>query len=79
MTEIIEMPLDPEIQKVQDEWAIGEYQRKYDAVASERQNAYQKISDPLFMQYQRGEVDKQVWLDAVQAIKDANPYPVQES
>lgn len=79
MIESIEVPLDPEIKKFQDEWAANEYQRRYDAVIAERQNAYQKISDPIFMQYQRGETTKQEWLDAVQAIKDANPYPAQET
>lgn len=60
-------------------WADVQYQTSYAAVVATRQAEYQKISDPIFMQYQRGEVDKQAWLDAVQAVKDANPYPVQES
>lgn len=35
-----------------------------------RLNDYRNESDPLFFKYQRGEVDKQVWLDKVQEIKD---------
>lgn len=35
-----------------------------------RTEAYRNESDPLFFKYQRGEVDKQVWLDKVQEIKD---------
>jgi hypothetical protein len=27
------------------------------------------------MQYQRGDATEQEWLDAVQAVKDAHPYP----
>lgn len=79
MIENIEVPLDPEIKKVQDEWAASEYERNYDAVVAIRQEQYRTVSDPIFMQYQRDEATKQEWLDAVQAIKDANPYPVQES
>lgn len=58
--------------------AEGAYQREYDAVTQTRQQQYAKLSDPIFMQYQRGEATEQEWLDAVQAIKDANPYPVKE-
>jgi hypothetical protein len=32
-------------------------------------------SDPLNFDYQRGEVDKQVWLDAVTEIKARYPKP----
>lgn len=72
-----DVPLDPEIKKVQDEWIANTFQREYDAVTVARQQGYQQTSDPIFMQYQRGEATEQQWLDAVQAVKDANPYPVQ--
>lgn len=78
MVESFEIPLDPEIQKVRDEWAASEYQRNYEAVTSARQSEYAQKADPIFMQYQRGEATEQEWLDAVQAIKEANPYPAQE-
>lgn len=55
------------------------FQREYDAVTARRQFFYQRDSDPIFMQYQRGEATEQEWLDAVQAVKDANPYPVKET
>lgn len=58
-------------------WAAGAYQREYDAVTETRQQQYNKLSDPIFMQYQRGEATEQAWLDAVEAVKVANPYPVQ--
>ena len=60
-----------------EEWAANAFQREYDAVTANRQQGYQQTSDPIFMQYQRGETTEQAWLDAVQAVKDANPYPVQ--
>jgi hypothetical protein len=31
--------------------------------------------DPLFFKWQRRTGTEQEWLDAVQAVKDANPYP----
>ena len=42
-----------------------------------RRQAYQNDSDPLFFGWQRGENTEQDWLDAVQAVKDAHPYPEQ--
>jgi hypothetical protein len=59
-------------------WDAGAYQREYDEVTAKRQAGYQSTSDPIFMQYQRGEATEQEWLDAVQAVKDAHPYPVKE-
>lgn len=40
-----------------------------------RKLGYQMYSDPIFFQWQRGEKTEQEWLDAVQAVNDANPYP----
>ena len=79
MTEFIEVPLTPEQISEREAWEAGAYQREYDAVTVARQAGYQSTSDPIFMQYQRGEATEQEWLDAVQAVKDANPYPVQET
>jgi hypothetical protein len=44
-------------------------------VIANRAAAYREVSDPLFFGWQRGENTEKAWLDAVQAIKDANPYP----
>jgi hypothetical protein len=38
-----------------------------------RLQAYRDESDPLFFKYQRGEIDKQVWLDKVEEIKNRWP------
>jgi hypothetical protein len=43
-----------------------------------RKAEYESISDPIFFQWQREEKTKEEWLAAVQAINDANPYPVKE-
>jgi hypothetical protein len=45
------------------------------AVEDQRRAAYQTESDPLFFGWQRGDNTEQEWLDAVQAVKDAYPYP----
>jgi len=37
--------------------------------------AYRETSDPIFFEYQRGDKTEAEWLAAVQAVKDANPYP----
>lgn len=44
-------------------------------VEDARRAAYQIYADPLFFGWQRGENTEQEWLDAVQAVKDENPYP----
>ncbi len=40
-----------------------------------RQQAYREISDPIYFEYQRGDKTEAEWLAAVQAVKDAHPYP----
>ncbi len=69
----------PTVEELEAAAPAGAYQREYDAVTVARQAEYKQTSDPIFMQYQRGEATEQEWLDAVQAVKDANPYPVQET
>jgi hypothetical protein len=44
-------------------------------VEQARQAAYQQTADPLFFEYQRGDATEAEWLAAVQAVKDAHPYP----
>ena len=56
-------------------WPTVQYDRQWKQVEAARQAAYAQTTDPLYFQWQRGEVTEQVWLDAVQAVKDAHPYP----
>jgi hypothetical protein len=56
-------------------WPTVEYELAYEQVERSRQQAYQETADPLFFEYQRGDATEQEWLDAVQAVKDAHPYP----
>jgi hypothetical protein len=53
----------------------GALARKQALVEDQRRAAYQTESDPLFFGWQRGDNTEQEWLDAVQAVKDAYPYP----
>jgi hypothetical protein len=57
-------------------WPQVQYERAYAQVEQERQAGYVRDADPLFFQWQRGTATEQEWLDAVQAVKDAHPYPV---
>jgi hypothetical protein len=57
-------------------WPQVQYDREYKAVEKARQAAYVTDSDPLFFEWQRGDATEQQWRDAVQAVKDAYPYPV---
>ena len=57
------------------QWPVVDYQNQYDLVAKTRHAAYIKTSDPIFFEWQRGTKTQADWDAAVQAIKDANPYP----
>jgi hypothetical protein len=53
----------------------GDFEKEYNFVRFMRQNTYQQISDPIFFKWQRGEATEQDWLDSINAINEANPYP----
>jgi len=56
-------------------WAEVQLEAQTEKVEQARANAYRETSDALFFKYQRGSATEQEWLDAVQAVKDAHPYP----
>lgn len=56
-------------------WPEVEYEHAYAQIEAIRQAEYQRTADPLFFEWQRGDATEQEWLDAVQAVKDAHPYP----
>ena len=70
----------PTKKELEAQWANVEYQTAYDEVSETRHNVYiaPRGSDAVFMKYQRGEATEQEWLDAVQTINNAHPYPVKE-
>ena len=56
-------------------WAEVQYETAYARVEQARRAEYQATTDPMFFEFQRGDLTEQAWLDAVQTVKDANPYP----
>ena len=57
-------------------WPQVQYDVIYRTVEVARAQAYRETSDPIFFEYQRGDATEAEWLAAVQAVKDAHPYPV---
>jgi hypothetical protein len=67
---------EPPTQAECDEaWPQVQYDRAYAQVEQARHAAYVTDADPLFFKWQRGTGTEQAWLDSVQAVKDAHPYP----
>ena len=66
----------PSKKEIEDAWPAVQFAIEMERVERARSVAYRETADPLFFQYQRGEITEQEWLDAVQAVKDAHPYPV---
>jgi len=56
-------------------WPQVDYNNQVAAVEQARRADYEAQSDPLFFEWQRGDGTEQAWLDAVAAVKAANPYP----
>ena len=57
------------------QWPTVDYNNQYAKVETTRRTQYEAQSDGLFFEYQRGTNTKEAWETAVQAVKDANPYP----
>jgi hypothetical protein len=55
-------------------WPQVNYESQHEAVSNTRHKEYIKTSDPIFFEWQRGTKTQADWDNAVQAIKDANPY-----
>jgi hypothetical protein len=56
-------------------WLTVDYNNQVAAVETTRRTQYEAQSDGLFFEWQRGTNTKEAWEAAVQAVKDANPYP----
>jgi hypothetical protein len=56
-------------------WPAVQYEVAMEQVERARAQAYRETSDPIFFEYQRGDKTEAEWLAAVQAVKDAHPYP----
>ena len=56
-------------------WPQVDYNNQVATVETTRRVQYEAQSDGLFFEWQRGTNTKEAWEAAVQAVKDANPYP----
>lgn len=56
-------------------WPTVDYNDQVVAVQTTRRTQYEAQSDGLFFEWQRGTNTQAAWEAAVQAVKDANPYP----
>jgi len=57
------------------QWPQVDYNNQYAQVETTRRTQYEAQSDGLYFEWQRGTNTKEAWETAVQAVKDANPYP----
>ena len=57
------------------QWPAVDYSNQVAQVETTRRTQYEAKSDGIFFEWQRGTNTKEVWEAAVQAVKDANPYP----
>ncbi len=57
------------------QWPAVDYNNQVATVETTRRTQYEAQSDGLFFEWQRGTNTQAAWETAVQAIKDANPYP----
>jgi hypothetical protein len=56
-------------------WPAVDYNNQVTQVETTRRTQYEAQSDGLFFEWQRGTNTQAAWETAVQAVKDANPYP----
>ena len=56
-------------------WPATAYNQQVAIVETTRRTEYEAKSDGLFFEWQRGTNTQAAWEAAVQAVKDANPYP----
>jgi len=57
------------------QWPTVNYDNQVAQVEATRRTQYEAQSDGIFFEWQRGTNTQAAWEAAVQAVKDANPYP----
>ena len=57
------------------QWPAVAYNNDIAQIQTTRRTQYEAQSDGLFFKWQRGTNTQAAWEAAVQAVKDANPYP----
>jgi hypothetical protein len=74
-TIIIERPMTPEEKAERAKWAKEAPAKEKAAATEARYQAYVRISDPIYMQWQRGLKTEQDWLEAVAQVEADYPIP----
>jgi hypothetical protein len=75
MTDIIERPMTDEEKAERAKWKKEQPAREKALAEEIRRQAYVRISDPVYFQWQRGEKTEQDYLDAVAQVKKDYPVP----
>lgn len=65
----------PTEQELLSLWSQVQYEMEFSRVERARARAYREKADPVFFEFQRGDATEAEWLAAVQAVRDAHPYP----
>ena len=74
-TIIIERPMTAEEKAERAKWKKEQPARELAEAKEARRQAYMRISDPVYMQWQRGLKTEQDWLDAVAQVEANYPIP----
>lgn len=72
---IIDVPLTAEEKAARAAWKKEQPIREKELASEARRDAYVRISDPIYMQWQRGLKTEQEWLDAVAQVEKDYPIP----
>jgi hypothetical protein len=73
--EWLDTTVKPTQTELDAQWPTVDYNNQVSIVETTRRTQYEAKSDGLFFEWQRGTNTQEAWEAAVQAIKDANPYP----
>ena len=78
-TIIIERPMTAEEKAERAQWAKEQPAREKAQAEENRRQAYMRISDPVYFQWQRGEKTEADYLAAVEQVKKDYPIPGEET
>jgi hypothetical protein len=65
----------PSLKEIEDAWRNLKTDFEIERISDLRKKAYQEESDPLFFEYQRGDIEKSEWVAKVKEIKTKFPFP----
>jgi hypothetical protein len=65
----------PSLKEIKNAWKEIETDLEVERLSNLRKKAYQEESDPLFFEYQRGDIEKSEWIAKVEEIKARFPFP----